>query len=218
MAPSAGRRYRAARIAWRRTSAARRPVTGRACPDGRPGGGGVRSATLGTIKRRSTVAAAVSLSPAVAVVRTRPDGALAARPERSSRGGQRDTRWRVVASVSVVDRPTPAKDCLPGSVAGGRRVLGSRRDRPAGESWAPSPPTDRQAVNVGAITRHFGIRLPRLQGPLQRPTTGSLTHRADSASWRTSHPRKSSPAISTSIVLRHKARSSWAVRRAIPAA
>jgi hypothetical protein len=61
-------------------------------------------------------------------------------------GGQRDTRWRVVASVSVVDRPTPAKDCLPGSVAGARRVLGSRRDRPAGESWAPSPPTDRQAV------------------------------------------------------------------------
>jgi hypothetical protein len=82
---------------------------------------------------------------------------------------------RVVASVSVVDRPTPAKDCLPGSVAGARRVLGSRRDRPAGESWAPSPPTDRQAVNVGTITRHFGIRLPRLQGPLQRPTTGSLT-------------------------------------------
>ena len=75
----------------------------------------------------------------------------------------------------MVDRPTPAKDCLPGSVAGARRVLGSRRDRPAGESWAPSPPTDRQAVDVGTITRHFGIRLPRLQGPLQRPTTGSLT-------------------------------------------
>ena len=72
--------------------------------------------------------------------------------------------------------------------------LVSRRDRPAGESWAASPPTDRQAVNVGTITRHFGIRLPRLQGPLQRPTTGSLTPtRADSASWRTSHPRKSSP-------------------------
>jgi hypothetical protein len=69
----------------------------------------------------------------------------------------------------------PAKDCLPGSVAGAHRVLGTRRDRPAGESWAPSPPTDRQAVNAGTITRHFGIRLPRLQGPLQRPTTGSLT-------------------------------------------
>jgi hypothetical protein len=109
-------------------------------------------------------------------------------------GGQRDTRWRVVASVSVVDRPAPAKDCLPGSVAGERRVPGSRRDRPAGESWAPSPPTDRQAVNVGTITRHFGIRLPRRQGPLQRPTTGSLTPPEQTvASWRTPSVARAPP-------------------------
>ena len=41
-------------IAWEAASAARRPVTGRACPDGRPGGGGVGSDTFRTIKRRST--------------------------------------------------------------------------------------------------------------------------------------------------------------------
>jgi hypothetical protein len=38
--------------AWRRASAARPPLTVRACPDGRPGGGGVRSATLRTIESR----------------------------------------------------------------------------------------------------------------------------------------------------------------------
>jgi hypothetical protein len=37
-------------MAWRRASAAGRPLTGRASPDGRPGGGGVRWATLRTIK------------------------------------------------------------------------------------------------------------------------------------------------------------------------
>jgi hypothetical protein len=84
------------RIAWRRPSAARRPLTGRACPDGRPGRGGVPSATLRTIKRRSTAAAAArSLSPAVAVVGTPPDGALACRPERAS--GRRRRRRPFVA-------------------------------------------------------------------------------------------------------------------------
>jgi len=129
-------------------------------------------------------------------------------------GGQRDTCWRVVASVSVVDRPTCAQDWLPGSVAGARRVLGSRRDRPAGESWAPSPPTDRQAVNVGTITRHFGIRLPRLQGPLQRPTTGPLTPPEQTA------PRGAPPTLARAPPRSRarsscgpKARSSWAVRR-----
>ena len=47
------------RMTWRRASAARRPLTGSACPDGRRGGGGVRSATLRTITRRSTAAAGV---------------------------------------------------------------------------------------------------------------------------------------------------------------
>ena len=38
-------------MAWRRASAARRrPLTGRACPDGRPGRGGLRWATLRTIR------------------------------------------------------------------------------------------------------------------------------------------------------------------------
>jgi len=83
MAPLAGRRYRAAGLR-RRASAARRSLTGRACPDGRSGGRGDRSATLRTIKRRSTVAAGVrSLSLALAVVGTGPHGALAARPERA---------------------------------------------------------------------------------------------------------------------------------------
>jgi hypothetical protein len=47
------------RMTWRRASAARRPLIGSACPDGRRGGGGVRSATLRTITRRSTAAAGV---------------------------------------------------------------------------------------------------------------------------------------------------------------
>jgi hypothetical protein len=51
---SGARRYRAARFAWRAASAARRPLTGRACPDGRSGGEGVRSAMRWTTKRRST--------------------------------------------------------------------------------------------------------------------------------------------------------------------
>jgi hypothetical protein len=48
-------------------------------------GWGGRAATLRTIKRRSTRARSAPLSPAVAVVRTRPDGALACRPFRASR-------------------------------------------------------------------------------------------------------------------------------------
>jgi hypothetical protein len=47
------------RMMWRRASAARRRLIGSACPDGRRGGGGVRSATLRTITRRSTAAASV---------------------------------------------------------------------------------------------------------------------------------------------------------------
>ena len=47
------------RMTWRRASAARRPLIGSACPDGRRGGGGVRSATLRTITRGSTAAAGV---------------------------------------------------------------------------------------------------------------------------------------------------------------
>ena len=51
---------------------ARRPFNARACPDDVPVGEGVRSATLRTIKGRSTVAAGLrSLSPAAAVVGTR---------------------------------------------------------------------------------------------------------------------------------------------------
>ena len=58
----------------------------RACPDGRPGGGGVRSAMLRTIKRRSTAAAGLrSLSPAVGGRRHAPGRALACRPLRSCR-------------------------------------------------------------------------------------------------------------------------------------
>jgi hypothetical protein len=50
------------RMTWRRASAARRPLTGRACPDGRRGGGGVRSGTLRKITRRSTAAAGFALA------------------------------------------------------------------------------------------------------------------------------------------------------------
>ena len=67
--------------AWRRASAARHRLIGSACPDGRRGGGGVRSATLRTIARRSK-----NRRPAyapVAVVGTRTGGALACRPERA---------------------------------------------------------------------------------------------------------------------------------------
>jgi hypothetical protein len=81
---SAGTPISRSPTAWRRPSAARRPLTGHACPDGRPGGGWVRSATLRTTKRHSTLGAGVRpLSPAVAVVGTRPDGALACRPQQA---------------------------------------------------------------------------------------------------------------------------------------
>jgi hypothetical protein len=58
---------------------------GRASTDGRPAGE-VRSATLRTIKRRRPGPGLRPLSPAVAVVRARPDSALACRPEQA-RGG-----------------------------------------------------------------------------------------------------------------------------------
>ena len=93
---------------------------------------------------------------------------LASRPERSSRGWS--TRHSLACGCAY-----SCQGLSPGLGRRGASGAGFRRDRPAGESWAPSPPTDRQAVNVGTITRHFGIRLPRLEGPLQRPTTGSLT-------------------------------------------
>jgi hypothetical protein len=96
------------RIAWWRPWAARRPLTGRACPDGRPGGGAVRSATLRTIKRRSTAAAVCArFRPAVAVVGTRPDGALACRPQRERPA----SGWRcsLVAQRSSSERPRPAR-------------------------------------------------------------------------------------------------------------
>jgi hypothetical protein len=48
--------------------------------------GRVRSAMLRTIKRRSTPGRLYPLSPAVAVVRTRRNGALACRPRRARRG------------------------------------------------------------------------------------------------------------------------------------
>jgi hypothetical protein len=93
-------------IAWRRASAARRPLTGRACPDGRPGGGGVRWATPRTIKRRLTAAAGLrSLSPAVAVVGTRPDGALACRPGAGVRLVVEETlAWRAKRWSGAVPR------------------------------------------------------------------------------------------------------------------
>jgi hypothetical protein len=64
-------------------------------------GEGVRSATLRTIKRRSIVAAGLRpLSPAVAVVGARPDGALACRPLRASRMGEWDARGDARARAS----------------------------------------------------------------------------------------------------------------------
>lgn len=78
------RRYRAARL---RGGGRRRPVvlSKRAHPRMDVPLGRVRSTTLRTVKRRSTVAAGLrSFSPAVAVVGTRPDGTLACRPLRAS--------------------------------------------------------------------------------------------------------------------------------------
>ena len=61
------------RIAWRRASAARRPLNARACPDGRPGGGRGSLGHAQDDQGSSTVAAGLrSLSPAVAVVGTHP--------------------------------------------------------------------------------------------------------------------------------------------------
>ena len=103
------------RMTWRRASAARRPLIGSACPDGRRGGGGVRSATLRTITRGSTAAAGVR--PAVAVVGTRTGGALACRPERVSARASGDAGLskeqlrsgprRVPASAQIVQPGTP---------------------------------------------------------------------------------------------------------------
>jgi hypothetical protein len=83
---SGGRRNRATRL---RGGRRRRPVVlspGAHAGMGVPVGEGVRSATLRTIKRRSTPGAGLRpLAPAVAVVDTRPDGALACRPNRACR-------------------------------------------------------------------------------------------------------------------------------------
>jgi hypothetical protein len=66
-----------------------------------PVGEGVGSDTFRTIKRRSTAAAGFVLaSPAVAVVATRPDGALTCRPKRASRHGS--TRARCLTNADVV--------------------------------------------------------------------------------------------------------------------
>jgi hypothetical protein len=74
-------------MAWRAASAPVVLSQGGRARMGVPVGEGPAPATLGTIKRRSTPAASLrSLSPAVAVVGTRPDNALACRPQRASRG------------------------------------------------------------------------------------------------------------------------------------
>ena len=89
--------------------------------------GRVRSATLRTIKRRSTLGAGVrSLSPAVAVVGTRRDGALACRLYEGGVGCQRGRGSGVRVLVGVV---------------GGERrsslycLLGGRTRR----HWRPAP-------------------------------------------------------------------------------
>jgi hypothetical protein len=77
------------RMVWRRASAARRPLTGRACTDGRPGGGGSAKPRSGRSRDGRPRPGLRPLSHAVAVVRTRPDGALACRPEQATRGRRR---------------------------------------------------------------------------------------------------------------------------------
>jgi len=124
----------------------RRPVvslTGRARPDGRPGGGGDRSGTLRTIKRRSTVAAGVrSLSLAVAVVGTHPHGALAARPVREP------------AQVPP-RRPHP-------SGTGDVGVLQGTGPERAGEPW--------HGRTFSPLMRPRAARVHRLAGPHSRPS------------------------------------------------
>jgi hypothetical protein len=75
------------RMTWRRPSAARRPLIGSACPDGRRGGGGVRSATLRTITRRSTAAAGVR-------PRSRSSARAQGRARVSSGAGVGSGQWR----------------------------------------------------------------------------------------------------------------------------
>ncbi len=69
-------------MAWRPASAAGRPLTGRASTDGRPGGEGPLGEAWDDQERVDPGPGLRPLSPAVAVVRTRPDGALACRPFR----------------------------------------------------------------------------------------------------------------------------------------
>jgi hypothetical protein len=123
---------------------------------------GVRSATLRTIKRRSTAAAGLrSLSPAVAVVGTRPDGALAVRPRRVpgermarrshlSRQGwrrgdeqahvvrlrERGAWWRLVSGSDSATSATAAATRARARIPRSLRSRDARRARGCG-AWSP---------------------------------------------------------------------------------
>jgi hypothetical protein len=144
MVASSGTPILSSLIAWRRASAARRPLAGARMPGWASQWGRVRSATLRTIQRRSVPGVGLRpLSPAVAVVGTRADSALACRPLRPSRGAHRGACFSTRSGSergmaghrqkgrAIVARPLVA--LWRGSV-NGRRCHRRRRPRPAGPS------------------------------------------------------------------------------------
>ena len=136
------------------------------------------------------------------------------RPERLSRGWS--TRHSLACGCERV-RGRPAYSCQGLSPGLGRRGASGAwfSARQARRRKLGTEPTDRP-TSSGRGNHHSPLRDPAAAASRTAATAHDrVSHptRADSASWRTSHPRKSSPAISTWIVLRPKARSSWAVWR-----
>jgi hypothetical protein len=94
------------RMTWRRASAAHRPLIGSACPEGRRGGEGSALAHSGRSRDvRPRPPACARFRPRLAVVGTRPDGALACRPNGESGAGCR------ALSLACGERSLRDADC-----------------------------------------------------------------------------------------------------------
>jgi hypothetical protein len=147
-------------------------------------------------------------------VSRRPGRTCLVRPERSSRGWS--TRHSLACGCERV-RGRPACSCQGLSPGLGRRGASGAgfSARQARRRKLGTEPTDRPTSSERG-NHHSPLRDPAAAASRTAATAHDrVSHptRADSRLVAYSQRRKSSPAISTSIVLRPKARSSWAVRR-----
>jgi hypothetical protein len=130
-------------------------------------------------------------------------GAGVVRPERSSRGWS--TRHLLACGCERV-RGRPAYLCPGLAPRLGRRGASGAgfSARQARRRKLGTEPTDRPTSSERG-NHHSPLRDPAAAASRTAATAhdrAAHPTRADCASWRTSHPRKSSPAISSSIVLR----------------